>query len=173
MKIFLHKSRSRRRTKVFKKLFTSAIMTSVAALTIPFMTATTVEAHPGCKYHRSTSRASARRTTYRRTNTTYASYPSQAYANGYSDSYGNEYVTTRTTSTVVKRPGFYSRHRRLVNTGIGAAAGAIIGGLIGGKRGALARVCRRRRQPAYRSNVRVTGHKIGKRQRRQYRNVVD
>ena len=111
-------------------------MTSVAALTIPFMTATTVEAHPGCKYHRSTSRASARRTTYRRTNTTYASYPSQAYANGYSDSYGNEYVTTRTTSTVVKRPGFYSRHRRLVNTGIGAAAGAIIGGLIGGKRGA-------------------------------------
>jgi len=32
---------------------------------------------------------------------------------------------------------FYSRHRNLINIGIGTAAGAIIGGLIGGKKGAL------------------------------------
>ena len=32
---------------------------------------------------------------------------------------------------------FYSKHRNLINVGIGTAAGAIIGGLIGGKKGAL------------------------------------
>ena len=32
---------------------------------------------------------------------------------------------------------FYSKHRNLINIGIGTAAGAILGGLIGGKKGAL------------------------------------
>ena len=32
---------------------------------------------------------------------------------------------------------FYSRHRNLINIGIGTAAGAILGGIIGGKKGAL------------------------------------
>lgn len=47
------------------------------------------------------------------------------------------YYNPRThTWTVVKKPGFYRRHRKLVNIGAGTAAGAIVGGLIGGKRGA-------------------------------------
>jgi len=108
---------------VFKKLITSAIMTSVVALTIPFAT-TTVEASTHCtcrsRNHRYVSRRTVRR--YRTTN----------YASGYTDSYGNRYATT---STVVKRPGYYSRHRRLVNTGIGAGVGALVGGLLGGRRG--------------------------------------
>jgi outer membrane lipoprotein SlyB len=37
----------------------------------------------------------------------------------------------------VRRPGFYRRHRKLVNIGAGTAAGALVGGLIGGKKGAV------------------------------------
>jgi hypothetical protein len=117
---------------VLKKFVTSAIMAGTMAVTIPFA-ATTAEAHPGCKAHRS-SRTTSRRTTYRRT---YTTYPSTTYANGYSDSYNNGYYTTSRTAHVnEQRPGFYSRHRRLVNTGAGAAIGALVGGLLGGKRGA-------------------------------------
>jgi hypothetical protein len=48
------------------------------------------------------------------------------------------YYNSRTrTWTVVKKPGFYRRHRKAVNIGAGTAAGAIVGGLIGGKKGAL------------------------------------
>ena len=48
------------------------------------------------------------------------------------------YRTRRTyTTTTYNRPSFYSRHRNLINIGIGTAAGALLGGLIGGKRGAL------------------------------------
>ena len=35
-----------------------------------------------------------------------------------------------------KRPGVYSRHRKLINIAGGADGGALIGGLIGGRRGA-------------------------------------
>ena len=42
-------------------------------------------------------------------------------------------VTTRT----YQQPSFYSRHRNLINIGIGTAAGALLGGLIGGRKGAL------------------------------------
>jgi len=35
-----------------------------------------------------------------------------------------------------KRPGVYSRHRKLINIAGGAAAGMLVGGLIGGRRGA-------------------------------------
>lgn len=45
-------------------------------------------------------------------------------------------VRVYTTSTY-KKPSFYSRHRNLINIGIGTGAGAILGGLIGGKKGAL------------------------------------
>ena len=41
------------------------------------------------------------------------------------------------TTTTYKKPSFYSRHRNLINIGIGTAAGALLGGLIGGKKGAL------------------------------------
>ena len=41
--------------------------------------------------------------------------------------------TTRTN----KKPSLYSKHRNLINIGIGTAAGALLGGLIGGKKGAL------------------------------------
>jgi len=34
-----------------------------------------------------------------------------------------------------KRPGVYSRHRKLINIAGGAAGGALLGGLIGGRRG--------------------------------------
>ncbi|MGQ0540564.1 MAG: hypothetical protein ACT4O9_01785 [Blastocatellia bacterium] len=35
-----------------------------------------------------------------------------------------------------RRPGFYRRHRNLINIGIGTGGGALLGGLVGGKRGA-------------------------------------
>jgi hypothetical protein len=35
------------------------------------------------------------------------------------------------------RRSVYSRHRNLINIGIGTGAGAIVGGIIGGKKGAL------------------------------------
>src|SRR4051794_13431829 len=106
-------------------------MTSLLTLTIPFA-ATTVEASTGCTcrtshHHRYTSRYRSRRTVYRRT---YTEYPSSSY------SYGNGYTTSRSYYVAERRPSYYSRHRRLVNTGIGAAAGALIGGLVGGRRGA-------------------------------------
>lgn len=124
---------------MFKKLVTSSIMALAVTAAIP-LTATTAEAHPNCKAHRS-SRTTSRRTTYRRTNrsypqATYSNGYSERYADGYSDSYTNGYTTSRSTYVAEKRPGFYSRHRRLVNTGAGAAIGAIVGGLLGGKRGA-------------------------------------
>jgi len=47
------------------------------------------------------------------------------------------YYSRRSRRTVCyKRPGFYSRHRKLVNIAGGAAGGALVGGLIGGRRGA-------------------------------------
>jgi len=106
---------------MFKKLISSAIMTSIVALTIPF-SAITAEAHPGCRTHRH-SRTVARRTTYR-------SYQPVTY---YTDEYGNRVATYSTTT--VKRPSYYARHRRLVNTAAGAGVGALIGGLLGGRRG--------------------------------------
>ncbi len=47
------------------------------------------------------------------------------------------YRTRRTYTQTYERPSFYSRHRNLINIGIGTAAGALLGGLIGGKKGAL------------------------------------
>ena len=48
------------------------------------------------------------------------------------------YRTRRQTYTqTYQKPSFYSRHRNLINIGIGTAAGALLGGLIGGKKGAL------------------------------------
>ena len=47
------------------------------------------------------------------------------------------YYSSRSHRTVCyKKPGFYRRHRKLVNIAGGAAGGAIVGGLIGGRRGA-------------------------------------
>lgn len=45
--------------------------------------------------------------------------------------------TRRTYTQTYEKPSFYSRHRNLINIGIGTAAGALLGGLIGGKKGAL------------------------------------
>ncbi len=36
-----------------------------------------------------------------------------------------------------KKPSVYSRHRNLINIGIGTGAGLLIGALVGGKKGAL------------------------------------
>jgi hypothetical protein len=48
------------------------------------------------------------------------------------------YRTRRTVATrTYEKPSFYTRHRNLINIGIGTAAGALLGGLIGGKKGAL------------------------------------
>jgi len=47
------------------------------------------------------------------------------------------YRTRSTYTTTYQRPSFYSRHRNLINIGIGTAAGALLGGLIGGRKGAL------------------------------------
>src|ERR1043166_5555704 len=46
------------------------------------------------------------------------------------------YSSRRGRYVCYKKPGFYRRHRKLVNIAGGAAAGALVGGLIGGKRGA-------------------------------------
>ncbi len=37
---------------------------------------------------------------------------------------------------VYKKPSTYSKHRNLINIGVGTGAGAIIGALVGGKKGA-------------------------------------
>ena len=97
-------------------------MTALVAVMIPFA-ATTAEAHNGCRAHRHRSRTVARHTTYR------SSQP----VSYYTDQYGNRVATY--TTTTVKRPSYYSRHRRLINTAAGAGVGALIGGLLGGKRG--------------------------------------
>src|SRR6187399_2533107 len=86
---------------MFKKLISSAVMTALVAVMIPFA-ATTAEAHNGCRAHRHRSRTVARHTTYR-------SYQPVSY---YTDQYGNRVATY----TTVKKPSYYSRHRRLINT---------------------------------------------------------
>jgi hypothetical protein len=49
----------------------------------------------------------------------------------------NRTYTQRTyNQRVYKKPSFYSKHRNLINLGIGAGAGTIIGAIAGGKRGA-------------------------------------
>jgi outer membrane lipoprotein SlyB len=49
----------------------------------------------------------------------------------------SRYAHNRTnTQRVYKKPSFYSRHRNLINLGIGAGAGTLIGALAGGKKGA-------------------------------------
>lgn len=99
---------------MLRKFITSAMMTSVLALTVPFA-ATTVEAQTRyCRCSTTRHRTVSRRT-YRRS----------TYENRYYRSYAT-----------VKRPNVYQRHRRLFNTMIGAGAGALVGGLIGGRRGA-------------------------------------
>ncbi|MBK8465096.1 MAG: hypothetical protein IPL32_04625 [Chloracidobacterium sp.] len=47
------------------------------------------------------------------------------------------YRDRRGRLVAVRKPGFYRRHRKLVNIGAGSAAGALVGGLIGGKKGVL------------------------------------
>jgi hypothetical protein len=94
---------------MIKKFVTSAMMTMLVAVMLPFATATNAEAYAGCPRHH---RAAHRRT---RTTTT------------------NSY---RYASAYYKKPNVYQRHRRLFNTAIGAGAGALVGGLLGGRRGA-------------------------------------
>ena len=45
------------------------------------------------------------------------------------------YRSSRTSTTVYRRPSFYRRHRNMINMAIGAGSGALVGGLIGGRRG--------------------------------------
>ncbi len=52
--------------------------------------------------------------------------------------YRNNTRTSRTYNVpVYRKPSFYSRHRNLINVGIGTGAGALLGGIIGGRKGAL------------------------------------
>ena len=44
---------------------------------------------------------------------------------------------TASAQTIYPKPGFYSRHRKLINIGIATGGGAIIGKLVGGKKGML------------------------------------
>ncbi len=46
------------------------------------------------------------------------------------------YRDSRGRLVAVRRPGFYRRHRKAVNIGVGALGGAVVGGLLGGKKGA-------------------------------------
>jgi len=47
------------------------------------------------------------------------------------------YRDSRGRLVAVRKPGFYRRHRKLVNIGVGTGAGALVGGLLGGRKGAL------------------------------------
>lgn len=49
---------------------------------------------------------------------------------------GRSYRTRSYAAQTYQRPGFYRRHRNIINVGAAAGAGALLGGLIGGKRGA-------------------------------------
>jgi len=53
------------------------------------------------------------------------------------DAQTRRYTNRTRTTTIYKKPSFYSRHRNLINIAIGTGAGALLGGLIGGKKGAL------------------------------------
>ncbi len=88
-----------------KKFLVTTLMFLVFAVGLPL----SVEAHNGCRRHR-TKRSTAART--------YRSTP---------------YYATR--SYTARRPSFYRRHRNLINIGIATGAGALIGGLLGGRRG--------------------------------------
>jgi len=107
---------------MLRKTITSALMTSLLAITIPFATAATADAQCTCRTRH--HRTAHRRSTYRRT----------TYTNGYT-TYANGYTSSR-YAAVYKKPNVYDRHRRLFNTLFGAGAGALVGGLVGGRRGA-------------------------------------
>ena len=102
---------------MLKKALTSAIMTSVLALTVPFAATTTVNAQTRYCTCRTSRHRTVRRSVARRTYN----------ANGY---------TSTRYATTYKKPNVYQRHRRLFNTMFGAGAGALVGGLLGGRRGA-------------------------------------
>lgn len=56
----------------------------------------------------------------------------------FADAQTNRNYRNRTNrSQNYEKPGFYKRHRNVINMGIGTGAGAILGALIGGKKGAL------------------------------------
>jgi len=42
----------------------------------------------------------------------------------------------QTRGYTYQRPGFYRRHRNMINMGVATGGGALLGGLIGGRRGA-------------------------------------
>ncbi len=90
-----------------KKFLVSSIMFLVFAVGLPL----SAEAHNGCP------RRKARR-----------AYSSRSYRPARNYYANSGYVAER-------RPNFYSRHRNLINVGIGSGAGALIGGLLGGRRG--------------------------------------
>jgi hypothetical protein len=113
---------------MIKKGIITAIMTSLLAIGIPFATPGTADAQSRYCSCRTVRHRSAHRLYYRRS--VYRTSP-YAYNSGYSESrygYSNGY-------TAVRRPSYYARHRRLVNTAAGAGVGALIGGLLGGRRG--------------------------------------
>ena len=47
------------------------------------------------------------------------------------------YYSSRTSSTYLKRPNVYRRHRKAFNIGIGTGVGMLVGGLLGGGKGAV------------------------------------
>ncbi|MEP6924985.1 MAG: YMGG-like glycine zipper-containing protein [Pyrinomonadaceae bacterium] len=48
----------------------------------------------------------------------------------------NRYASSTYKSRTYSRPSFYSRHRNVINVGVGTGAGALLGAIIGGKKGA-------------------------------------
>ena len=76
----------------------------------------TADAHPGCrKYRRSNVSRNYRTRSYRNRNYVSRNYQTRGYT--------------------YKKPGFYRRHRNMINMGIATGGGALLGGLIGGRRG--------------------------------------
>jgi hypothetical protein len=53
------------------------------------------------------------------------------------DAQTRRYYASRTTTTAVKRPNVYRRHRKAFNIGIGTGIGMLVGGLLGGGKGVV------------------------------------
>lgn len=111
---------------MLKKYITASLMAMMLAVTVPVFSGTATAQSRYCSCA-SSRRYAARRHRYRSNRYTAArrSYYSPAYAS----------TTTSRQYYTYKRPGFYSRHRQLVNIAAGSGIGALVGGLLGGRRG--------------------------------------
>ena len=112
-------------TTMFKKFFTTFLMTMMFAVTIPALAGSaSAQRRDNDRHARYNNRNDDRYNENRNNNDRYND--DQNYEDDYYyDQYGN------------RQPKVYDRHRKAINLGIATGAGAVIGAIFGGKKGAL------------------------------------